>query len=279
MRWTIMVLPFLLWASTAFGQSYGPYSQETYTLCTPSAPATRSVVLLHGGDWLDSTGAVSAQDAVICEELAADGVEVVMIGYRGSNTSPWPAMEQDVQLAIRWTRQKYGLPTCAVGTSAGAHLTLMLGAVPLLVNAATDPQNEAGLLPTFSSLPDCLVSWSAPTNLVALYDSPPSTWDAPAYIAKLIGVTTPTSPQLEALSPAYQYLASMPPTFVLHGNNDPLIPVTQATTFFASLEASRSPSGADQLVLTPGKHVLGGLTKAEDTAYAAEITAWMAVVP
>jgi acetyl esterase/lipase len=171
-------------------------------------------------------------------------------------------------MAIRWARQTYNnLPICVFGTSSGAHVALMAGVSPRIYAPAVDPDNETAVLPDVSSAPDCVVSFSAETDLPQLYREKVA-------MRQSIGNLTAENPNLMmSASPVAQIgLSGMPPTMILHGRNDPLIPVSQAKEFFGALSAARnSGQNEDEFIITPGKHVLVGLTPAEDAHYAHEI--------
>jgi acetyl esterase/lipase len=263
----------------ANAETYGPYTAETYSICQPGSSPNHAVVLIHGGAWRGGDVSIR-QVSYLCRRLATHGIVVVSINYRYTNTAPWPAQLLDAHMAIRWTRKRYGLPTCAIGTSAGAQMALLAGKSPASQAPTVDPKNEAGILPDVASVPDCVVSISAPMDLQRLVDGPKSPPLVVGGIRHLLqGSPLPWSEALARASPITPTgLAMMPPTFVMHGNADPLLPVGQAREFIKALRAARSRRPdiyPDIYVETPGRHVFVGLTRAEIDGYIGEIATFV----
>jgi acetyl esterase/lipase len=267
----VTALVGLLATCAARAQTYGPYPQETvYPSCGPGAGSVeRVVVMIHGGVWYGFEGQpISGQDQYLCDQVARDGTLVIPIDFRGAQVAPWPSLLLDIQMAIRWARETYrDLPVSVLGTSSGGQVALMAGVSPRISAPAVDPDNEAALLPDVSSTPDCVVSFSGETDLLQMYGIG-ATW------RQMIDSLTGKNPiSVLSASPIAQIgLSDMPPTMVLHGKDDPLIPVSQAKEFFAALSAAReSAQHEDELIITPGRHVLVGLTQAQDAYYARQI--------
>jgi acetyl esterase/lipase len=90
------------------------------------------VVVVHGGGW---AGGDKRQHDDITWEFARRGYVSATVGYRLAPAHPFPAQVQDVKCAVRYLRahaDKYGLDPNrigAVGFSAGAHLSMMLGTI------------------------------------------------------------------------------------------------------------------------------------------------------
>jgi acetyl esterase/lipase len=266
-------------SSATEAHTYGPYSQETFVVYAPTAgTASHAMVYIHGGAWAGGCNNCS-EDGYLANLLAQDGLLVVSIDYRYTATAPWPAQLLDAQMAIRYVRATYNLPTCVVGTSAGAQIALMTGLSPAITAPAVDPSNEAAMLSTESTMPDCVVSWSAPIDIPELMTYSKSTNDANvvrAIINLSHGSKLPAHTITAEASPLMQSsMSDSPATMLIHGQADPLIPVRQAEEYFAALTASRVQSGVDQLVITPGQHVLRKLTRQQDAAYAQQIAVFV----
>jgi acetyl esterase/lipase len=266
-----VVVAGCLTIGAARAQTYGPYPQEKiYAKCVPAgASVVRVVLLLHGGAWYGDNGkGISGQDQYLCQQVARNGTLVVPIDFRGSGIAPWPSLVLDAQMAIRWARQTYPtLPVSVLGTSSGAQVALMVGVSPHIYAPAIDPDNEAAIFSGVSSAPDCVVAFSGETDLPQLYQQSSA-------LQKMIGNLTRNDPilMMSASAVAQIGLSGMPPTMILYGRGDPMVPLSQGEEFFAALSAARdSGQNEDEFIITPGKHVLVGLTSAEDAYYAREI--------
>lgn len=215
--------------------SYGPQPQQTYISYDPVGVASAGVVLVHGGGWVGGVD-TSPADTWIAEQLAAAGIQVWLIDYSliDPPTVTWPAPLSDVQTAISWAfGQVTDIPVGVLGTSAGGHLVY-----------------EAGL---GAILPAFVIGISGPSDIVALYNDPvPPDFDLKPYIDKLCAGTT-----AQALSPALDIASTMPPTLVIQGSYDTIVPQAQAIELWDALGAARKAS--DQMLIYPGGHVLGQL--------------------
>jgi acetyl esterase/lipase len=86
------------------------------------------VISIHGGAW--SQGNRKEQPFAW---LAKNGFAVASIEYRFAKDAIYPAQIQDCKAAVRWLRAnagKYGYDASrigVIGTSAGAHLAVLLG--------------------------------------------------------------------------------------------------------------------------------------------------------
>jgi len=185
------------------------------------APATgathTAVILLHGGGWAFGD---RAQMHPYAEKLAAHGFTAIAAEYRLLSEAPWPAQIIDVQNVITWVFEKAGQlgidpgKIALEGFSAGGHLALL---------AAGRADFGAPITPVAA-----VVSFFAPVLLTAevMPVRPPP-------IAALLAggddeVARRASP-LTYVAPGY------PPTFLLHGAADKMVPPQASQQFFAAL--------------------------------------------
>jgi dipeptidyl aminopeptidase/acylaminoacyl peptidase len=98
-----------------------------------------------------------------------------------------------------------------------------------------------------SAAVEAVVSFSAPTDLAALYAASPAVAFAVAQF--LGGPPTAVPGNYVAASPVDQVSPGDPPTFLVHGANDPLVPVSQSEELAAALTRAGVPN---QLVVIPG---------------------------
>ena len=187
------------------------------------------LILIHGGSW---SGGSRKHNGVYCRHFAQKGYVVATIDYRLSGEAPFPAAIQDVNCAIRWMRanaaklgvdpNKIGL----VGGSAGGHLA-MLAAYSADTN---DPELQGtGGHPGVSTRVQALVDLYGPNSLARARRSR-------ATRAFLQGKTSAQDPQLYAKASPINYVTKdAPPTLILHGSIDELVPVTQSDNLSARL--------------------------------------------
>ena len=150
-----------------------------YEIYDPVGPPRGTMLLIHGGGWLDDRGTQSPRyyNATAALTLRAEGWRVVNVGYTPGyrpTTAPDPVpMLRDVVAFYDQIRSAFGGPVCAYGQSAGGLLTAMLAVErPTLTCAVLDaaPTDLSSMLPksnaqnfikgTFGTNPSTLEQWS-----------------------------------------------------------------------------------------------------------------------
>ncbi|HEX3726590.1 MAG TPA: alpha/beta hydrolase, partial [Pirellulales bacterium] len=124
---------------------------------------TAGVVWIHGGAWRGGDKREFERPLI---ESAQQGYVAVNINYRLVPKQVFPAQVEDCKCAIRWFRshadqfhldpKRIGV----VGSSAGAHLAMMLGTL----GSEDGLERDAGS-PGVSSRVQAVVSFAGPTNL------------------------------------------------------------------------------------------------------------------
>ncbi len=186
------------------------------------------ILLLHGGGWRRGERARMRDHALA---LAASGYVAVAGEYRLTPESPWPAQIHDVKAAIRWMRanaDRLGIDPAKItaqGHSAGAHLALLAAGTPNVAEFEGDGGN-----PGVSTALAAVVGVYTPV-LFFLGDERPS-GGTPA--AALLGDAA-TEELARAASPIEYVSANFPPTFMLHGTADKVVPVTATLRMFEAL--------------------------------------------
>jgi len=196
-----------------------------------SAGGMPLVVWIHGDTWRDGSRA----DCPVAW-LADEGYVVASVGYRLSDTAPFPAQLDDCHAAleaIRRATEVWGIDPeriAVVGSGGGGHLAALLGLTP-----EAEPRVAAV----------CTVA--APTQLTTLGPG----HERPTSPASLL-VGGPLGEFREAAqraSPLSYVSADDPPCLVIHGDRDDSIPTAQSVQFDAALRAA----GVDStLVLLEG---------------------------
>ena len=186
-----------------------------------------AVLLLHGGGW--RMGDKSMMDRFGLE-LARLGFLAVAPEYRLLGEAPWPAQLEDVKSAIRWTRTNadsldiHPDRIAVLGFSAGAHLALMAGGTPDM--------------PVFKGVRGSDAVTDRVAAVVAFF--PPIEFTTGALTpgvnraADLLGESA-AEKDVKQASPLSYVSEAYPPTFLLHGTADQIVPFTTSQAEFDAL--------------------------------------------
>ncbi len=197
------------------------------------------VVWVHGGGWM-----MGNRWPCPVAFLADHGYTVASISYRFAQQATYPAQLHDCKAAIRFLRANaddYGYNADrigVIGASAGGHLAALLG------TTGNDPDTEGDLgdHPDTSSAVQAVYDLFGPTDLADLDEDIPddeeNTLAAFSPITLLLGADPDDRPDLAAAAdPAHYADADDPPFLIVHGTNDPLVPLRQSEYLAEKLEA------------------------------------------
>ncbi|MGQ3480746.1 alpha/beta hydrolase fold domain-containing protein [Paenibacillus sp. TY11] len=164
-------------------------------------------------------------------EFSKDGYVVASIQYRLSSQDIFPAQLEDVKSAIRYLRthaSQFNIDPKRVGIwgdSSGAHLALLAG---LEAMGSLDDQVNI----------QAVVDWFGPTDLLSMsqypsvfdHDSPHSPE------SKLVGgAIQENKEKARSASPIRYIHPSAPPTLIMHGDADDVVPYEQSVEMFKAL--------------------------------------------
>jgi acetyl esterase/lipase len=196
----------------------------------PDDNAKRSaVILLHGGGW-----ARGHRDDMhgYARILRARGFLVIASEYRLIDEAPWPAQIIDVKDTIRWVRRNADWlridpeKIALQGFSAGGHLAMLAAATADKPIFGEDHPHPGGS--------------AAVGAVVALFAPPALTRDMfpvrPPPVADLLG--DGDEEVAKAASPLHHIGPSFPPTFLLNGMADPMMPYQVTLRLFERLTAN-----------------------------------------
>lgn len=177
------------------------------------------VIYIHGGAW--SQGDRKEQSFAW---LAKSGFAVASIEYRFAKDAIYPAQIQDCKAAVRWLRAHagdYGYDAtriAAIGTSAGAHLAVLLGTT----NGNKQLEGDVGGNSGQSSSVNAVVDFFGPVDFILRAKTQPGMTDVPgSRVYNLLGGTPKDHEALAKLaSGAWQVTPDDAPLLIFHGAAD-----------------------------------------------------------
>lgn len=229
-------------AKTLLNIAYGKDSlqkMDVYLPANRSADSTKVIVLIHGGGWA-SGDKVEFAAAIPVLQQKLPQYAIFNINYRLANqfANHFPTQENDVKAALQFIADRAGeyqvsKEVVLLGASAGAHLAL------LQAYKYTSP-----------IVPKAVVSFFGPTDMAELYNSTSNTYYQMG-LQLLIGGTPNSKPDVfKQASPINFASKQSPPTLLLHGSRDGLVPSAQSRQLKEKLDKVGVPS---ELVIYPGE--------------------------
>lgn len=190
----------------------------------PASTGKRPAVLvLHSGSW--QRGSKRRMTAV-AEELARYGFVVVNANYRLAPASTYPAQLIDVRSAVSWIRsnaRELGVDPARIGIlgySAGGHLALLSA-------LSQNGQKDAAAV-------QAVVSAGGPTDLTDFFDIFP--------LHRFLGKTRAEDPELYKQASPIEYASpAAPPTLLIHGESDLIVPKSQSVKLLEKLTSLGAP--------------------------------------
>jgi acetyl esterase/lipase len=200
---------------------YGNHPKQKYDIYLPksrSSKFTKVLILVHGGGWVAGDKSSMTEYITYLQETNPDHAIVNMNYIRAKEGFHYafPNQFYDIKNVINTVKEKrneYGiLPSFGlIGRSSGAHISLMYDYI-------YDKTDDVKFV----------CSISGPTN----FNHPYYTERADFIYFLNILVDQNIYPNiinnLEIISPAHQITKSSSPTILFYGNNDPLVPITNA---------------------------------------------------
>ncbi len=226
-------------ATSYLDVQYGADQQQKLDIYLPAMRdlQTPLIVIIHGGGW--SGGDKSDFTPFIAElQRRMPGYAFANLNYRLATKTGnyFPVQENDVVSAMKFLKDKASSYVISrnfitVGISAGAHLGM------LQAYKHQDVLKPIGM-----------VSFYGPADLPRLFvNSDPS---IPWTLKNVANATLQTNPTIFSESSPINYVsAEAPPTLLLHGDADTLIPLEQATLLHEKLDAMGI---RNDLVVYPG---------------------------
>lgn len=185
------------------------------------------LVWVHGGTWSRGT------KANVPKQLTVQGFAVASVDFRQSTDARFPGMIHDIKAAIRFLRAKrdvYGYRADRIaisGLSSGGHLAALVG----VTNGERELEGTVGDYLTESSSVQAIVDYFGASNLTTiLAQSTPFGLNVRRPALELLLGALPDSALALAkvASPVFHIDRSDPPLMLLHGDQDPQMPINQA---------------------------------------------------
>jgi acetyl esterase/lipase len=204
-------------------------------------PRSPFIVWVHGGAWRSGS-----KTGMPLAKLVEEGFAVASVDYRLSTQAKFPAQIYDVKAAIRFLRghgSEWSLPLQEIviaGDSAGGHLAALVG----VSNGHLELEGEVGHDRTQSSDVQGTISFYGAANLTTiLKQSTPHGLSVrvPA-LDLLLGGQPDDLPALARLaSPVFHVDRNDPPLLLLHGDQDPQMPINQSHELCGAYKKVNAP--------------------------------------
>lgn len=212
--------------------------------------------------WMVSGGWVSRHESInpAWAKLMTDrGLTVFQVVHGSQPKFAIPEILEDIHRSVRFIRthaREYGVDPNRLGicgASAGGHLSLMIGATggPGKPDAKDPVDRESSAVQCVATLfpPTDFLSWGKTDAIPA--DSPQMAPFRPAFGPALNGTPEQQRAFLKTISPYHSVTEKMPPTLLIHGDKDGLVPIQQSEHLLALLKEKNIPCRLD---VKPGKN-------------------------
>jgi len=216
-------------AQTILDVAYGSDAKQKLDVYLPagrSTATTKVMIMIHGGAW--SSGDKSdLNDFVDSIKKRQPDYAIININHRLATgvTNSFPTQEDDIKSAIDFIFSKTGeyhisQKFVLLGASSGAQLALL-----------------QGYKNTTTIKPKAIIDFFGPTDMVDLYNNTPAL--AQPLLASIVGGTPTTAPaKYQQSSPINFIGAQDPPTLIVHGLADDVVPVAQSTALQLKLQTT-----------------------------------------
>lgn len=232
-------------------QGGAAFTMDAFRPATPNGIAVLSLV--SGGWYSDHSGI----NPGLAKAFTDKGITVFEVVHGSQPRYKIPEIESQISRAVRYVRAnaaKYGVSPSKIGIfggSAGGHLSLMAAVQGDDGNPdASDPVAKA------SSKPNAVVALYPPTDL-ANFGAPGrmpmnEMMFVPfkgAFPLKADATPEENTAMAKGISPIYGVTKGFPPTLLMHGDKDALVPLEQSQ----HMDEALAKAGVDhKLVVVPG---------------------------
>jgi acetyl esterase/lipase len=226
----------------------------TMDVSRPANPNKAAVVFLVSGGWISDHSMIQSFGADIEKAFADGGFTVFLVVHGAQPRFKVAEIVEQVRTAVRFVHAHaadYGIDTNRVGVtgiSSGGHLALMIA------GSADSPVNAVAAI----SPPTDLANWGKPGLL--LTEAPQMALFIPALGLDPKGPKSDREALAKKLSPLTYVTARYPPTLIVHGDADKIVPLQQAKAMDEALARAGvrhqleviSGGGHDDKTFVPG---------------------------
>ena len=206
----------------------------------PAKPHGPLIVWVHGGAWRSGS-----KKSMPLGKLVAEGYAVASVDYRLSTEAKFPAQIHDLKAAIRYLRghgSEWKLPKkiLIAGDSAGGHLAALVG----VSNGNVELEGDVGGDRAQSSDVQGIISFYGGANLTTILNqsTPHGLSVRVPALELLLGALPTNAPALARLaSPIFHVDKNDPPLLLLHGDQDPQMPVNQSLELAGAYQKAEAP--------------------------------------
>jgi acetyl esterase/lipase len=237
----------LLSAATGIACAVGPVAADTTVKTTkdieyarvadhslrldlyePAAGNAPLLVWVHGGAWERGS-----KTPMPLTGLVDRGYAVASLDFRPASAARFPGQVHDIKAAIRFLRAaapRYGYDARRIGilgASSGGHLAALVGTS----NGQADLEGTLGDYPNESSAVQAIVSYFGASNLTTILaqSTPFGLGIRKPALKSFLGALPEEDEAVARLaSPIFRVDASDPPLLLLHGDQDPQMPINQS---------------------------------------------------
>jgi acetyl esterase/lipase len=251
--WTQTNVDFQRTEDVIYGRKFG--TALTLDVFQPRPANGVGVILMVSGGWLSSHESINAS---YFRALLNRGYTVFAVVHGSQPKFVITEIMPDIHRSVRFIRHnaaRYGVDPDRLGItggSAGGHLSLTMGTQGGLGDAnAKDPVDRE------SSAVQCVACFFPPTDFLN-YSKPGEDAVGVGILKSFKSGFGPRSDTAEErqklgreISPIYFVHSNMPPTLIIHGDADTLVPICQSQTFVKRCEEVGSTA---KLVIREGKN-------------------------
>ena len=266
-------VPFTRTEDVIYGRKYG--TALTLDVFTPNEKANGAAII-----WVVSGGWFSAHEAINpgpIREYLNRGYTVFAVVHGSNPKYTIPEVLEDMHRSVRFIRSKaetYKIDPERIGItggSAGGHLSLMQGTAGTAGKAdAKDPVEK------FSSRVQAVACFYPPTDflnygkpgenamgrgILAAFRAPFDFRELDPKVRAFVSITD--EQRIESIgkliSPVNHVTEDDPPSLIIHGDADKLVPIQQAEIIIEKMKQAKVPC---ELIVKPGAaHGWGGMEK------------------
>ena len=204
-----------------------------------------TLIYIHGGGWVEGR---KEEDVLEAIPFLEKGWSVVNVEYRLAGVSLAPAAVEDCRCALRWVIEhakdyKFDANRIVLmGHSAGGHLSLITGMLPLSAGLDRECAGDKELSVA------AIIDWFGITDVNDLLEGP----NMQDYAVMWLGSLTDREQVAKRVSPLTYVRPALPPTIMIHGDADDTVPYTHSVRLHAALDKAGVPN--ELLTIPGGKH-------------------------